>query len=327
MFFYFIFYSHFRFKKYKLEKEENWLKNQESNCNNMETQDSRKIDNTIDAQLSRSSKPSNSSHKYNAFTLNSDVLVPTQVPSFVSILTPTPMTTNPRNDSYSFNNVDPKSPFNISEFEADTSSPFDNVELKTINDMEELAKVLRNSGNSHRSMHNYSVPSSSIFEHCQDLTSIPGNHKLLHNIQNVICTDAKDIPAAYHYTSNPLIPEESHSKKDVYTPIPKQNENSSPESTFKPIPDILKCLETGLQTIHIAKVPTTTVIKDSHSELKPTHTANDKTPNTETDDDTFQNLSFEMKSLSRSISSMGFPLDRVARACKAIGNDYKKVSS
>lgn len=33
--------------------------------------------------------------------------------------------------------------FNISDFEADTSSPFDNMELKTINDMEELAHVLQ----------------------------------------------------------------------------------------------------------------------------------------------------------------------------------------
>lgn len=33
--------------------------------------------------------------------------------------------------------------FNVSEFEQDTSSPFDNMELKTINDLEELAHVLQ----------------------------------------------------------------------------------------------------------------------------------------------------------------------------------------
>lgn len=38
--------------------------------------------------------------------------------------------------------------FNISDFEADTSSPFDNMELKTINDMEELAHVLQPLSNS-----------------------------------------------------------------------------------------------------------------------------------------------------------------------------------
>lgn len=39
--------------------------------------------------------------------------------------------------------VPAKSAFNISDFEADTSSPFDNMELKTINEMEELAHVLQ----------------------------------------------------------------------------------------------------------------------------------------------------------------------------------------
>lgn len=39
-----------------------------------------------------------------------------------------------------------KNPFNYSEFESDTSSPFDNMELKIINDLEELAQVLRQEG-------------------------------------------------------------------------------------------------------------------------------------------------------------------------------------
>lgn len=41
------------------------------------------------------------------------------------------------------NNNNPISAFNLSDFEADTSSPFDNMELKTINDLEELAQVLQ----------------------------------------------------------------------------------------------------------------------------------------------------------------------------------------
>lgn len=57
-----------------------------------------------------------------------DILVPTQVlkPTAASFPAPTD-----------------KSPFNIAEFEDDTSSPFDNMELKSINDMEELARVLQ----------------------------------------------------------------------------------------------------------------------------------------------------------------------------------------
>lgn len=58
--------------------------------------------------------------------------------NFSNILQPTPL-----GNINSTVSVDAKSPFNISEFETDTSSPFDNVALKSINDMEELAKVLK----------------------------------------------------------------------------------------------------------------------------------------------------------------------------------------
>jgi len=56
-----------------------------------------------------------------------------------SILTPVPITQSSTDtDSSKTSNA-----FNISDFEADTSSPFDNMELKTINEMEELAHVLQ----------------------------------------------------------------------------------------------------------------------------------------------------------------------------------------
>lgn len=45
--------------------------------------------------------------------------------------------------SSQINNNKPLCAFNLSDFEADTSSPFDNMELKTINDLEELAQVLQ----------------------------------------------------------------------------------------------------------------------------------------------------------------------------------------
>lgn len=67
----------------------------------------------------------------------------TSTPQY-SMLTPVPITlasigtcTSKASDS-----------FNISDFEADTSSPFDNMELKTINEMEELAHVLQPLSNS-----------------------------------------------------------------------------------------------------------------------------------------------------------------------------------
>lgn len=61
----------------------------------------------------------------------------TSTPQY-AILTPVPITL-PSTDPV----IKTSAHFNFSDFEADTSSPFDNMELKTINDMEELAHVLQ----------------------------------------------------------------------------------------------------------------------------------------------------------------------------------------
>lgn len=64
--------------------------------------------------------------------------------------------------SSQINNNKPISAFNLSDFEADTSSPFDNMELKTINDLEELAQVLQPSTVKH--LHGYYQNTSSSKE-------------------------------------------------------------------------------------------------------------------------------------------------------------------
>lgn len=48
---------------------------------------------------------------------------------------------SPANDSQNYTKVNG---LDYSDFDNDTSSPFDNEELKTINDMEELEKVYLN---------------------------------------------------------------------------------------------------------------------------------------------------------------------------------------
>nr|CAD7408381.1 unnamed protein product [Timema poppensis] len=59
--------------------------------------------------------------------------------SHYTILTPVPIS-QPLTTPHTLKNT---SRFNLSDFEADTSSPFDNMELKTLNDLEELAHVLQ----------------------------------------------------------------------------------------------------------------------------------------------------------------------------------------
>jgi hypothetical protein len=69
--------------------------------------------------------------------------ISTSIPQY-SILTPVPIALSSVNTCTSKVSDN----FNISDFEADTSSPFDNMELKTINEMEELAHVLQPLSNS-----------------------------------------------------------------------------------------------------------------------------------------------------------------------------------
>lgn len=55
----------------------------------------------------------------------------------------------------------PPQAFNLSDFESDTSSPFDNMELKSINDLEELAQVLK----SDRTAHNFpTYPNTTLYQ-------------------------------------------------------------------------------------------------------------------------------------------------------------------
>lgn len=91
-------------------------------------------------------------------------------PQYSAILTPLPASA--KNSS---SNANPKSTFNFSDFENDTSSPFDNVELKTINDLEELAHVLQPEAKSNSSTpatYQYSnLKNNNLYYGQQDQTS------------------------------------------------------------------------------------------------------------------------------------------------------------
>lgn len=71
------------------------------------------------------------------------------------------------------------------DFENDTSSPFDNVELKTINDMELLAQVLQDQNDSATSSHppssfapehGYTVPNCASQQHIDGVTYLPATY-------------------------------------------------------------------------------------------------------------------------------------------------------
>ncbi|KAF7275174.1 hypothetical protein GWI33_012112 [Rhynchophorus ferrugineus] len=79
----------------------------------------------------------------NVVTSNGILLPTPATNSLANVLKPVQI----QNSSYSNLQTTQVKPFNLSDFESDTSSPFDNMELKSINDLEVLAQVLKNDSN------------------------------------------------------------------------------------------------------------------------------------------------------------------------------------
>lgn len=246
-----------------------------------------------------------------------------------NILTPTPLTNVSNYHSRNMSvHLKDKSAFNLSDFEGDTSSPFDNVELKTINDLEELAQVLKYDDKNQSSYTN-NYPSSSTANStyyanypnqitdtmCLQQFSFVNSSNLQHLLDNKCIKDIETckIPTCVNQSVN----------NDVQS-------NNEKEPKYNPVLNILKSLETDLHNTHIVNNKKEQLVinksynKDIQDDSK--QILNGISCNKEQElDETYDDLPLELQELSKSISSMGFPLSRVARACKLLGNDHKKV--
>lgn len=121
----------------------------------------------------------------------------------------------------SFDNMLTKN-INLSDFESDTSSPFDNMELKTINDLEELASVLKPTS----VLNNSSVKncqSSDLFVSQNYTTPIYSNYtenyksnELIHNANTHCNQPAITIPTL---KSNVI----EHKNKSILPPVTMPN--------------------------------------------------------------------------------------------------------
>ncbi|XP_063908788.1 ubiquitin-associated protein 1 [Zophobas morio] len=256
------------------------------------------------------------------------ILVPTQATPnlFSSILTPIPLKDQIFAQNIEYKSPE-KSPFNISDFEADTSSPFDNMELKSINDLEELAQVLKGDQDPKLPL-NYSTSQSS--------TSLsypavgPSNYS--YTIPNTT-SYMQPVSSLYTNTNGYYYPPETIAKSTAYnSPYPYSNQienrnyscspgQESKMSTYKNIPDIMKTLQNELNNTHLDN--TRSIVEPRQSKDA------DVFPKVKTKSedlcDEFNSLPKNMQDMSKAISSMGFPLSRVARVCKIVGNDQKKV--
>nr|CAI5821981.1 unnamed protein product [Callosobruchus analis] len=234
-------------------------------------------------------------------TLSSDKVLHQPKNYHSSILTPIPLSNSKNQVTTEVMNKN----INISDFENDTYSPFDNMELKSINDMEELAQVL-----------NYEDER---------------NHRIANSARN---TSHINFPTTNyvgnHYVTASPSPNMNYSQLKNYYPITTSQgtlhgvscqsfyQNSVDYNTATPSP-----LDAEIENLCIS---TSNGKNKSPTRPKSTDTIYCNKEKKGSDSDLLDSLDLQEQELCKLISSMGFPFSRVARVCKILGKDQKKVS-
>ncbi|KAG5889366.1 hypothetical protein JTB14_009159 [Gonioctena quinquepunctata] len=296
--------------------------------------------NFISTQTNISFAPPNQS--YVNYSTNNSILVPTQATNYYSnILTPIPLH-NYGNQQYNCKPND-KSPFNLSDFENDTSSPFDNMELKSINDMEELAQVLNRDDTNYKLTtpvySNYQRPQVTT-SHISTYSSYPSNQfSYIPPSVPYVQPSTNDFSQTngYYYSQNqPSNTQYFYSKPSTLDYSYTQSVQSSPMletslSNYKSVPDIVKAVEEELVNTRIGtSAPRNSFMRtNTTSQINRPKSTDAVYPRpkikAEELDDPFDLLTMPQQEVCRSICSMGFPLSRVARTFKILGDDRKKM--
>ncbi len=227
------------------------------------------------------------------------------------------------------------------EFESDTSSPFDNVELQTIDDMQELNDVFRafhskpietkvSTHDSHDSN-----DSSNRFDNCQtNEVNSDQNSSLVNNINsiNIFGAYAYQIPvnntSSQQTIPNNLVQYNNDSKVNYSSSMcndstavhlyQSQYNNLRSYKSASDLPTLLNSEEsfiTKRERSHTPPCYSSKIKNKKHINGRQTLILNDP----------FEELSQYSKDFVNSISSMGFERSRVARAVKHINTDDKKV--
>ncbi|XP_025413570.1 ubiquitin-associated protein 1-like [Sipha flava] len=194
---------------------------------------------------------------------------------------------------------------NISDFESDTSSPFDNMELKTINDLEELASVLKptsvfnntNSKDCQLSDLNVSqLYSTTTFNNHQETLE---SNKFMHSVNT---------------QTNQHISSLTTFKSNVLDDI---NKTTLPPVTM---PNILLQLKADLNALKYNDES-----PDDPQKSLPNITTNGSKSPMCSFPNPYRSLSPTSQCRADQMHQMGFPLSRAARACKLFGKDESKV--
>lgn len=203
-----------------------------------------------------------------------------------TILTPQPLSP-PANDLQEHVKTNG---LNFADFDNDTSSPFDNMELKSINDMEELAQVLQ-------PISQWAPPTK--LENIMDELSVSDQLEI-HN-------EEKTDKGKSQCMEENEVEEQPSKHRSVSTIVQElQQELDKPfMENWKPWPNLESPDNSSCEVAR-------------HSELS--------VSNHPTVVDLLVDLSEEDQKLARHLSDMGFPLSRAARAIRDLGGqDNKKV--
>ncbi|KAL2718788.1 ubiquitin-associated protein 1 [Vespula squamosa] len=208
-------------------------------------------------------------------------------PPETTILTPQPLSP-PANDLQ--NHVQANG-LDFADFDNDTSSPFDNMELKTINDMEELAQVLQPTSQW--------IPSAKLENIINELTI---------EEQSVVCEEEKEedvnINTQSEENADKNINVKHRSVSTIVQELQRELERPSMEN-WKPWPDL-------------ESPDADSYSKHKHERSLVSNSVNHTNP--------LSNLKGEDQKLAQHLSDMGFSLSRAARAiCDLGGEDNKKV--
>lgn len=282
------------------------------------------------------------------------------------------------------------SSLNYADFEYNMfSTPFDNIELKTINDLDILAQVLHQTQMSQKppakeeQEEEQLSPQSNEREQEQPeqlkkqqvpvemelaVTTLAETKAALDSVNfQVHCDDAQDIPAMYP-VANPTLyntPQQQFYPHMVYnqhyypqpqqlfhnhnylqhgyangygTPthlpqIPTNNISSllnaqHPDEKSKSVPDILRELKTELQQAEKRRTRLHSHNENEQQQQKlPLTLPQQESQPLFGNANIFQELAVPAQNLAQRISSMGFPLERVAKVVSLCGVDDKKVGS
>lgn len=180
---------------------------------------------------------------------------------------------------------------NFADFDNDTSSPFDNMELKTINDMEELAQVLQ--------------PTSQWAPPAR-----------LENILNELTVN--DLPEVQKEEKNETVKTQTSDQ---------ENDNEKEYANHRSVSVIMEELQKQLERPFVEHYNLWPKLESPESSVHGVSKHEEPSSiNHTADADLLVNLTDEDQKFARHLNDMGFPLSRAARAIRDLGGqDNKKV--